>query len=47
VNASEKKVYITISLRGVEADRIEGAALGIGDLAERELDEIETVFADG
>ena len=47
VNASKKKVYITISLRGVEVDRIEGTVLGFRDLAQRELGETETIFADG
>ena len=46
VNASEKKVYITISLSRVEADRIEGAVFGFRDLAKSELDESQTVFAD-
>ena len=47
VNASEKKVYITISLSRIEVDRIEGAVLGFGDLAKSELHESEAVFADG
>jgi len=47
VNASEKKVYITISLSRIEVDRIEGAVLGFRDLAKSELDESEAVFADG
>jgi len=47
MNASEKKVYITISLSRVEVDRIEGAVLGFRDLAKSELDESEAVFADG
>ena len=47
VNASEKKVYITISLSRIEVDRIEGAVLGCRDLAKSELHESEAVFADG
>ena len=47
VNTSEKKVYIAIGLGGVEADSVEGAALGLGDLAESELYESETIFANG
>lgn len=47
VNTSEKKVDITISLSRVDTDCIEGAAFGFGDLVKRELDESETVFADG
>lgn len=46
VNASKKKVYITISLSRVEADGIEGAVLGFRDLAKSELDESEAPTAD-
>lgn len=47
VNASEKKVYITISFGRVQPDRIEDAVFGFGHLAKSELDESQTVFADG